>query len=71
MSSIGFAPTLAGLSYETEAPVLSSFVKGMKFCFGIAGGVLLLGFFVAVYGGKYREIETEKSVTSVVKQEGL
>ena len=56
MSSMGFAPTLAGLSYETEAPVLSSFVKGMKFCFGIAGGVLLLGFFVAVYGGKYREI---------------
>ena len=71
MSSMGFAPTLAGLSYETEAPVLSSFVKGMKFCFGIASGVLLLGFFVAVYGGKYREIETEKSVTSVVKQEGL
>ena len=71
MSSMGFAPTLAGLSYETEAPVLSSFVKGMKFCFGIAGGVLLLGFLVAVYGGKYREIETEKSVTTVVKQEVL
>ena len=67
MSSMGFAPTLAGLSSETEAPILSSFVKGMKLCFGIAGGIFLLGFLVAVFGGKYREIETEPSVMSTMK----
>ena len=33
MSSMGFAPTLAGLSDETEIAVLEAFVKGMKFVF--------------------------------------
>ena len=62
MSSMGFAPTLAGLSSETDAPVLAAFVNGMKVSFGIGGAMLILGFIVAISGGRYKEIESDNSV---------
>ena len=55
MSSMGFAPTLAGLSDETEIAVLEAFVKGMKFVFLSFSVILVFGFFVSLLGGKFRE----------------
>ena len=57
MASMGCAPTLSGLSIDTEYSVLQSFVKGMRFgliCFGIT---LLVGFVTSLSGGKFRETE--------------
>ena len=55
MSSMGFAPTLAGLSVETEIAVLEAFVKGMKFVFLSFSFILMLGFLISFLGGKYME----------------
>ena len=55
MSSMGFAPTLAGLSVETEIAVLEAFVKGMRFVFLSFSFILMLGFFITWLGGKYMD----------------
>ena len=57
MSSMGFAPTLAGLSSDTDFPVLNSFVNGMRVGFIAFATILILALAVSLCGGTYEEIE--------------
>ncbi len=60
MASMGFAPTLSGLSSETEYPILQSFVKGMRFGFICFGIVLIVGFVISLSGGRFKETDGAK-----------
>ncbi|PZC42972.1 MAG: MFS family permease [Chloroflexi bacterium] len=52
MAYMGYEPTISDLSNDTAASVLSAFVRGMKFVFFGGIGVLILGIFVLILGGR-------------------
>jgi len=54
MAYMGYEPTLSDLTNDTVTSVLAAFVRGIKFVFFGSAGVLMLGLFVVVMGGRYR-----------------